>query len=58
MDITVRSLTGKNISISGLNEKMTVLELKEMVCDREGYPAPSFKLIYDMKRLQDEYTLA
>lgn len=31
MDITIKTMSGKILSFSGLNEKMTILELKKML---------------------------
>jgi len=57
MQIFVKTVEGKTVTLSGLSTGGTVAGLKAMVCDREGIPACQQRLLFGGTLLQDGRTL-
>eukprot|EP01104_Vermistella_antarctica_P011904 TRINITY_DN336_c0_g2_i1.p1 TRINITY_DN336_c0_g2~~TRINITY_DN336_c0_g2_i1.p1 ORF type:complete len:357 (-),score=67.33 TRINITY_DN336_c0_g2_i1:259-1281(-) len=55
--ISIKTLTGKTITIGSRQHNMTVLSLKETIQDIEGIPVSQQKLIFDGKQLEENRTL-
>ncbi|OHT11314.1 hypothetical protein TRFO_19297 [Tritrichomonas foetus] len=51
----VRTVQGKMIAINGVNNKITILELKKKVMDKDGTPENQQRLIFGGKQLEDHY---
>lgn len=57
ISIEVISLTGKHISFTDVDSRITVWELKTMVCERDGAPEDQQRLSYKGVQLEDARTL-
>jgi len=57
MQVFVKTVEGKTVTLSGLSTEDTVASLKAMVCDREGIPAGQQRVHFGGKLLQDGKTL-
>ena len=58
MKITIKTLTGKTISVNGLDEYSTVNDIKRLLTREAGLPEHySQKLIFEGKSLDDKLTL-
>jgi len=51
--IYVKTLTGKTITVKGLNFNSTIRELKCLIQDKEGIPPDQQRIIYAGKQLED-----
>ncbi len=52
----VKTLTGKNIMLSH-SPDMTILDVKQFVCEQESIPVEQQRLIFQGKQLEDNQTL-
>ena len=56
-DVMVKTLTGKTITIKGVNKNTTICELKLKVRDKEGIPDQQQRIIFAGKQLDNARTL-
>ena len=55
--IYVKTLTGKTITLNGVDVSDTILFVKEEIQDKEGIPPESQRLIFAQTQLKNERTL-
>lgn len=55
--IFIKTLTGKTITLDGLNLLNTIENIKEKIQDKEGIPPELQRLIFNGKQMEDNKTL-
>ena len=56
MQIFIKTLQGKSITFD-VNESMSIVELKNIIAQKEGIPVDQQRLVFHGKQLEDNNTL-